>query len=51
MRSVPPGDPFLEVRGLGADGRVVAVAGAHHRLGRQRQQPVRIESMIVGKSL
>src|SRR5438093_7847219 len=35
---MPAGDPLLEVGGLVADGRGVAVAGVDDGLGRQRQQ-------------
>src|SRR5664279_3114930 len=38
--SVTPDDPVVQLRGLGADGGVVAVAGVHHGRGRQGQQPV-----------
>ena len=36
--SVAAGDPLVEVRGLGADRRVVAVPGVDDRLRRQREQ-------------
>ena len=49
--SVAAGDPLLQVRRLGADRGVVAVAGVHHRLGRQRQQLVPDRLTMVGKSL
>ena len=44
-------DPVPQVDGLVADGGVVAVAGVHAGPARQDQQPARIDSMIVGKSL
>jgi hypothetical protein len=42
------GDPLVEVRCLGTDGRGLAVAGVHHRVA--WQQASRIDSVIVGKS-
>ncbi len=56
-RSVPlrsaspaPVDPLLEVRALGADRRVDAVAGQHDRVVGEREQALSsIESMIVGE--
>ncbi len=36
---VAPGDPFLQVRRLGADRRRIAVTGPHHGVRRERQQP------------
>src|SRR5699024_11589117 len=39
-RSVAAGDPLLEVRGLLADLRAVAVTGVDQCLGGQRQDPV-----------
>src|SRR5215211_7106444 len=38
--SMPAGDPFVEVRRLGADGRGLAVAGVHHRVVGKHQQPI-----------
>jgi hypothetical protein len=50
--SVAAVEPLLQVRGLRADRRRVAVAGEHDGVGRQGQEAGRvIESMIVGKSL
>ena len=37
--SPAPVDPLLEVRALGADRGVEAVAGQHERVGREREQP------------